>query len=299
MPHRYETKTRSPQTLQPRASGAGVASGGAVIAVGNQKGGVGKTTVTVNIAAALGELGHRVLLIDLDPSGGATYHLGVDPYAYEGSVELLAGQADPDDLAIAGDMPENVALIPARPDADGDHSAKTKHLRQALQQVRDAYDFILLDTPPNPKSPNTFAAYAAADWFLFVTSPHALSIRGLGEAIRDVAAIRKGPNLELEVLGVVFNAVDTRTLALRDTKDFLTVHESLRPFGPSGFVPWSVLPNRAAEQGKSLFQVAGYRYQPVTLRFEQIAERIAERCEDRDRFLADANAKPAVERRSA
>lgn len=265
---------------------------GAVIAIGNQKGGVGKTTVTVNLAAALGDSGHKVLVIDLDPSGGATYHLGVDPYAYEGTVELLAGQGSPADLAITEGMPTNVSLISARDELGNKDSDRVTQLRAGVALARESYDFILLDTPPNPKSPNTFAAYAVADWFLFVTTPHALSVRGLTEALRDVGTVRQAVNPDLEVLGIVFNAVDTRSLALRDTKSFLKQHPNLRPFGRKGFIPWSVFPNRAAEHGITLFQSRKYRFKSVTLRFEQIAKEIAKRCHNRDQFLAKSPPKP-------
>lgn len=256
----------------------------AIIAVGNHKGGVGKTTVTVNLAAALGEQGHRVLLIDLDPSGGATHHLGVDPYAYQGATELMDGSADPSQLVITDDMPDNVSLIAARPELS-DVPGQGGRLRESLASVLSAYDFILLDTPPNPKSPCTYTAYASADWFLFVTTPQALSIRGLGEALRDVGVMRRGPNPDLEVLGVIFNAVDTRSRALRNTHEFIKLHKTLRPFRRSGFIPNSVFPNRAAEQGRSLFQVPRYRYQTVTLCIDHIAEEVADRCLNRELYL--------------
>lgn len=257
----------------------------AIIAIGNHKGGVGKTTVTVNLAAALGELGHKVLLIDLDPSGGATHHLGVDPYAYQGAAELMGGKADPLQLVITEDMPDNVSLIAARPEL-ADIQGQGGKLRESLDTALSTYDYILLDTPPNPKSPCTYAAYASADWFLFVTTPQALSIRGLGEALRDVGVMRRGPNPNLEVLGVIFNAVDTRSRALRNTHDFIKLHKTLRPFSRSGFIPNSVFPNRAAEQGRSLFQVPRYRYKTVTLCIEQIAREIADRCMNRESYLA-------------
>ena len=271
----------------------------AVIAVGNQKGGVGKSTVTVNLAAALGQLGHRVLVIDLDPSGGATHHLGIDPYAYQGTVELLEGQGDPSDLAIAEDMPDNVSLIAARPELSRAGAVHVKRLGKALDTMRPMFEFILLDTAPNPKSPNTFAAYTTADWFLFVTSAHVLSIRGLTEGLRDVAAIRHRPNPDLEILGVVFNAVDTRTLALRDTQAFIARHVNLRPFAGGSFIPQSVYLNRAAEQGETLFQIKSLRAKPVTRCFERIAQEIAERCFNRDRFLASCAESQSPKRRGA
>jgi len=271
----------------------------AVIAIGNQKGGVGKTTITVNLAAALGELGHKVLIIDLDPSAGATHHLGIDPYAYEGTVELLTGQGAPIDLAITEGMPKNVSLIPARDELaslDTDHVTWLRAGLDGLRQTREdqedrqipgAFDYILLDTPPNPKSPNTFAAYATADWFLFVTTPHDLPVRGLTEALRDVGTVRQSDNPSLEVLGVVFTAVDTRTLALRDTKAFLKKHPGLRPFGREGFIPLSVFPNRAVQQGVSVFQLKGHRCREVTSRFKRIAKAVVKRCADRERSSAN------------
>lgn len=273
---------------------------GQVIAVGNQKGGVGKTAVTVNLAAALGEQGRRVLVLDLDPSSGATHHLGVDPFAYEGSVELLTTDAAIESLAISEDLPEGVELIASRSDMAAAGVIDLAKLRGKLVKARDVYDFILLDTPPNPKSPCTFAAYAVADWFLFVSSPQVLSVRGLSEAIRDVASIRQGPNRGLEVLGVVFNAVDTRTLAVRDTEAFIDRHKDLRPFTRSPFIPASVDVNRAAEQGRALHQVKSLRYKPVTLCFDDLASEIAERCANREAFLAGAKAgRTSSSRRSA
>lgn len=262
---------------------------GAVIAIGNQKGGVGKTTVTVNLAAALGELGHKVLIIDLDPSAGSTHHLGVDPYAYEGTVELLTQQADPEELAVTEEMPENVSLIAGRDELATAPGRRAKQLNVCLPKARKAFDFVLLDTPPNPKSPNTLGAYAVAEWFLFTTIPDTLSVRGLSEALRDVGTARQKGNPDLEILGVVFNAVDTRSLALRDTRAFLKKHKNLRPFGAKGFIPYSVYPNRAAEQGKTLFQITGTRLPPLLTRFKHIARAVAMRCSDREDFLVSVS----------
>lgn len=273
---------------------------GTVIAVGNQKGGVGKTTVTVNLAAALGEAGYSVLVIDLDPSAGSTHHLGIDPFAYEGTVELLTDQAEADAIAITDDMPDNVALIPARSELAAITGQNAARLDRAVKSARSDYDFILLDTPPNPGSPTTFAAYAVADWFLCVVLPHALAIHGLSEALRDIATMRQGPNPRLELLGTIFNAVDTRSLAVQHAKGFLGKYGNLRPFTRSPFIPSSVSLNRAAEQGKTLFQLMEYRYKPITFCFEHIAAEVVERCDDREAFLAADKVKPKKKlRRSA
>lgn len=257
-----------------------------IIAVGNQKGGVGKTTVTVNLAAALGEMDQKVLVVDLDPSAGATHHLGVDPYGFEGSAELLTNQTLPNDLAITETMPQNVSLIASRGELASVAPEEARTLREALAPARDEYDFIFLDTPPNPKSPSTLAAYATADWFVLVSPPNTLDILGLSEAIRDIADARKKLNPNLEILGTIFNAVDTRSLAVRDTEAFLSAHKNLRPFEKSPFIPRSVYPNRAAGQGTTLLGLRGTRYKDITLNYESIAGEIVERCHNRKAFLA-------------
>lgn len=270
---------------------------GAVIAIGNQKGGAGKTTVTVNLAAALGESGHKVLIIDLDPSAGATKHLGVGPYAYEGTVEFLTQQTEPGELAITEEMPRNVSLITGRDELASAPGDRIKQLKAILPSARASYDFILLDTPPNPKSPNTLAAYGNAEWFLFATLPDTLSVDGLSEAIRDISTIRQRDNPDLEILGVVFNAVNTRSLALKNTRAFLRKHKNLRPFGVKGFIPYSVYPDRAAAQGKTLFQITGSRLPPLIKRFRYIARTVAKRCSDRDGFLASVSTGQGTARR--
>src|SRR5918997_5015715 len=190
---------------------------GVVIAVGNQKGGVGKSTNTVHLAAALGEKGYSSLVIDLDPSAGSTKHLGIPPESFAGTLELLTTEETPETLAITEKLPKGVHLIPARAElAELDHLVskfvdKTRILERALSLARPTYDFIFLDTPPNPGASTTVAAYAAADWFLLSAFPHPLALGGLNEALKDIADVRARRNPRLEVLGVVLTCVDTRT----------------------------------------------------------------------------------------
>ncbi|MBX3323910.1 MAG: ParA family protein [Phycisphaeraceae bacterium] len=191
-----------------------------VIGVGNQKGGVGKTTTAVNLAAALGERGRRVLLIDLDPAAGATRHLGIDGVEFEGTLELLCGDSTLEPLAITDGMPSGVALVPARHDLASLHKRLPKFtdpaalLAPAVTQGA-GYDYILLDTSPHPADIATIAAYGASHWFVLTALPHFLSLAGLTEACRDIADIRRLRNPHLQVLGVLLCAVDERATRAR------------------------------------------------------------------------------------
>src|SRR5262247_3920401 len=144
---------------------------GIVIGVGNQKGGVGKTTNALHIAAALGERGYQNLIIDLDPAAGATKHLGVPVQSFAGTLELLTTSETPATLAITEDMPQGVHLIPARPQLSELDSLLSKYvdrtvlLHGPVRLARPEYDFIFLDTPPSAGATTTVAAYSIADWF--------------------------------------------------------------------------------------------------------------------------------------
>ncbi|MEQ9617220.1 MAG: ParA family protein [Phycisphaerales bacterium] len=191
-----------------------------VIAVGNQKGGVGKTTTAVNLAAALGIRGHRVLLIDLDPAAGATRHLGIDGTEYEGTLELLCGDGQLEPLAITDQTPPGVALIPARHDLSTLDRRLTRFtdpaalLRPIVEQAT-RYDFVLLDTSPHPADLTTLVAYGSSDWFLLTALPHHLSLLGLTEACRDIGEVRRHRNPRLEILGVLLCCVDERATRSR------------------------------------------------------------------------------------
>ena len=104
-----------PQEPEPQMEADSTDCRGVVIAVGNQKGGVGKTTNTVHLAAALGLRGRKCLIIDLDPAAGSTKHFGISPSEYQGSLELLAGKANLESLVITEGLPQNVHLVPSRP----------------------------------------------------------------------------------------------------------------------------------------------------------------------------------------
>lgn len=270
---------------------------GVVIAVGNQKGGVGKTTNTIHIAAALGELGHKCLVIDLDPGAGSTKNLGVNPKSYAGTLELVTTGDSPRDLALNENLPKNVQLIPARTELAelekhlSKFADRTRILDRAIELARPDYDFVLLDTQPFAASATTVAAYGVADWILLSALPHAMSIHGLNEALADIADVRSHRNPDLEVLGLVFTAVDRRTRARAQVEEFINTHMQQRAF--TTYISQAVAINTAAEKGKTMFQVKRFRKHVVTEQYRQIAAEVLHRVTNREAFIA-GKLKPAA-----
>jgi len=201
-----------------------------VIAVGNQKGGVGKSTLSVHLAAALGEFGRKCLLWDLDMNRGATLQLGLPAeMPILGSLEILTGAEDPLEVVVRQgdiegiDLPQNVHLIPARRNLEGIDavlSAKYKFgnpkdiLRPLVESIRGEYDYVFLDTAPNLTIP-TVAAYKAADYFLLSAIPEPLAVEGLNDALADIATVRQQGNPSLRLIGVVLSAIKGRSTRLQ------------------------------------------------------------------------------------
>jgi len=196
-----------------------------IIAIGNQKGGVGKTATTLHLAAALGEIGKKCLIIDLDANCGATKGLGCGT-DWLGTMEVLLGEQTPDDVIVTTDpvegieLPKNVELLPARRNLEQYENEFRRRLNkfadpsnalgEPLKMLQGRYDFIFLDTAPNANAP-TVAAYRTADWFILSTEPAELSVDGLGDALMDIQAVRDAGNAKLRLLGVVMCKVHRNT----------------------------------------------------------------------------------------
>jgi chromosome partitioning protein len=264
---------------------------GVVIAVGNQKGGVGKTTNTIHLAAALGEKGYECLVIDLDPAAGATKHLGVPENSYAGSLELLTTDETVESLVVTDKMPKGVHLIPSRPQLSELENVLSKFidrttvLEKPLNLARQRYDFIFLDTPPSAAAITTVAAYSTAEWFLLSAFLHPLSLAGLTEAFNDIADVRKHRNRKLEVLGVVFTNVDRRATRLRHQLETI-VTEALpgRQFQIS--IPQAIILPELSGQGITLFQLPNSLANPIANQYRRLAAELDNRVRNREAFLA-------------
>ena len=205
-----------------------------VIVSGNQKGGVAKTTNAVNIAAGLGTIGKRVLLIDTDAESSATRNLGVEPEGALGSYELLLHQNTVEELRLTDGMPKNVDFIPSRPYLSNLRNVLTAHHNvftrfvKPLAAVQDQYDFIIIDTPPSADALQTIAAYSVAHWLLLSVLPEPFSVDGMLTALRrTVKVVREETNPDLDVLGVLISGVDHRSKAFQvEVVEPLTEHDA-------------------------------------------------------------------------
>ena len=213
---------------------------GRIIAVANQKGGVGKTTTTINLSACLAEQGQKVLVIDVDPQGNTTSGLGIDKNNTENTVyELMLGEASIDDCiykSVMDDLdviPSNVNLAGAEIDLI-DIDDREYILKKIVNSLKEKYDFILLDCPPS-LSMLTVNAMTAADSVLVPIQCEFYALDGLSQLIYTIELIQESLNPDLYIEGVVFTMYDARTnLSLQvveNVKDNLkqTIYKTIIP----------------------------------------------------------------------
>lgn len=208
------------------------------LAVINQKGGVGKTTTTVNLAAALARSGERVGIIDLDPQGHASLHLGVDPKRpLPTTYDLLAGEATLDDLW--QDAGENLRVAPAHIDLAAAEVelagvvGRELILRDQFAGLENDFDYVLLDCPPSLGVLTINALSAVQDVFLPL-QPHFLALHGLSKLMQTVDVVASRLNPELKMAGVVLCLYESGTrLASEVTADVEEYFRRLRDQGPT------------------------------------------------------------------
>ena len=187
-----------------------------IIAIANQKGGVGKTTTAINLSASLAEKGKKVLLIDTDPQGNATSGFGIDKNELDNTIyELILGECSVQDCIIkeviqgVSILPSNVNLAAAEIELIG-VDKKEYILKNEIDWVRDEYDFIIIDCPPS-LSMLTVNAMTTADSVLVPIQCDYYALEGLSQLIHTVNLVKERLNPELDMEGVVFTMFDSRT----------------------------------------------------------------------------------------
>ena len=189
---------------------------GRIIAIANQKGGVGKTTTSINLAASIAEMGKRVLAIDLDPQGNMTSGLGVDKNEVENTVyELMLDECSINE-SIQDTVVKGLRLIPSNVNLAGAEiellgiNDKEYILKTAVDYIRDDYDFIVIDCPPSLNM-LTVNAMTTADTVLVPIQCEYYALEGLSQLIHTINLVQERLNPNLQMEGVVFTMYDART----------------------------------------------------------------------------------------
>lgn len=191
-----------------------------VISIANHKGGVGKTTTAVNLAAGLARSGYKTLLIDMDPQSNATFSLGLKKQdrtiyqvlAFQDAVKKVIQELEP-----------TLDLIPASVHLAGfeknSEVGKEFILQEALEQERENYDFVIIDCPPSLGA-LTISALTASDFCIVALQPESLALKGMDDFIRILRTVKTRMNRQLELLGVVITQFDNRKVLHREVLEY-------------------------------------------------------------------------------
>ncbi len=201
-----------------------------VVALANQKGGVGKTTTVINLGAALTELGHRVLLVDMDPQGSLGVGLGAEPHTLDITVyNLLMGDGASPDAAILQTTQARLHLLPANIDLAAaelllvQEVAREQSLRRVVDRLRYRYDFVLIDCPPSLGLLTVNGLTAASEVIIPLECEY-FALRGMTLLVNTIEKVRQRLNPQLEILGILATMVDRRTLHTREVLE--RVHDA-------------------------------------------------------------------------
>ncbi|MGE0529232.1 MAG: ParA family protein [Bdellovibrionales bacterium] len=247
-----------------------------VICVANQKGGVGKTTTTVNLAAALTGLGRRVLIVDMDPQGNASSGLGVKRYENQESnvYQVLIGEKTIHE-AVQTTQVEALDIVSANPDLVGaeielvDMPQREYRLKAALSEVDSQYQYVLIDCPPS-LGLLTVNSLSAAQTFLVPLQCEYYALEGLSQLLNTAGLIKKSLNPDLRIEGIVLTMFDARNNLSHQVVSEIQSHFGEKVF--QAIIPRNVRLSEAPSHGQTIFQ-----YDPKSVgakKYKELAEEL-------------------------
>ena len=247
-----------------------------VICVANQKGGVGKTTTSVNLSSFLADRGRKVLLIDMDPQGNASSGLGIKRFDIQDSnvYHVLIGESDVVETIHETSL-ENLSVVPSNPDLVGaeielvDVDHREFRLKRAIEKVIDDYDYIFIDCPPS-LGLLTLNSLCAADSFIVPLQCEYFALEGLSQLLNTAGLVRKNLNRDLKIEGIVLTMFDTRNKLSHQVVSEIRNHFADKVF--NSVIPRNVRVSEAPSHGKAILE-----YDPKStgaIRYSKLADEL-------------------------